>query len=777
MVSSTEMAFVMHGQCPVEHQQSLKPSLPTLFLGNDNDNEQVPFSQHEKSNRCTPKSKPKRALITSMLILLNILFGIFNTREITFNNNSAAMAAESSEHPNSEQSTSWQTSSSELSEKLFQSLADRPTKKVASQNYWDSMSGTFEDRQSANERLIDGTVAQISTMYYDASGGFNFDAQNFYSSWKSYRREILHPSSNDDKQKRDVGDFASLLDTGFTTRDDAIKSLKYVVSSLHDPYSKYLTREELKLELIRGDDGFLGLGAFVGEAPIPSYSPSISWDILRSRQLTGNNKIDRDFDRATKRNWSGSVLVPSPTEQLTVPMSKTSAKKLSDGMLSERQAANLPIITAVGPDSPAERAGLVVGDRIASVGNFKFTGLSSSQVQRSLERFKGKDGKEYFGYPDLSIAKKISTDLASELSEGDENYFVFLDGWYQPRRKLGGSVSGELVLGYRLSHVQNIPTTKTAKLLGTQANYPAVVGGDSIVHYQLITAKDSIFQQLGDKSTENKPRIGYIRLTRFSKASTDGYLKAVECLEKAGAQSYIVDLRNCYGGVIQEAMLTASTLLRDPHLVLCYTLNSHGGFRPQENQEYIVDTRYPGYLLSSEPRGVSREQVRREHPEFLEEGGWESPTSYASLRELRLTRGIKPAFVSLSEEASRLDKRSPAESMTRKAQKKIVLLINEGTASSAEVFASALHDNGRTTALVGTKSFGKGLIQHTFPMPDGGGLRLTVAEYLTPALQHVNVKRVKPDIQCDSKQGIPQNIGSDLCVGVALDILESEGGV
>jgi hypothetical protein len=81
------------------------------------------------------------------------------------------------------------------------------------------------------------------------------------------------------------------------------------------------------------------------------------------------------------------------------------------------------------------------------------------------------------------------------------------------------------------------------------------------------------------------------------------------------------------------------------------------------------------------------------------------------------------------------------------------------------------------------------LIQHTFPLPDGGGLRLTVAEYLTPALKHVtNVGGaqynqatgdwvgggINPDLYCESKQGIPSNIGADLCVGVALDALQEE---
>ena len=75
---------------------------------------------------------------------------------------------------------------------------------------------------------------------------------------------------------------------------------------------------------------------------------------------------------------------------------------------------------------------------------------------------------------------------------------------------------------------------------------------------------------------------------------------------------------------------------------------------------------------------------------------------------------------------------------------------------------------------------------------DGSGLRLTVAEYLTPGLKHVtNVglaqfdpitgKRtgggIQPEILCQSKQGIPANIGADLCVGMALDALRESGSM
>lgn len=200
------------------------------------------------------------------------------------------------------------------------------------------------------------------------------------------------------------------------------------------------------------------------------------------------------------------------------------------------------------------------------------------------------------------------------------------------------------------------------------------------------------------------------------------------------------------------------------------------------------------------------------------------PSSYASIREQKVKRGIHR--VSTTTSSSTLGYQHYYTSgltmgqqyQHRAAQKKIVILVNEGTASAAEVFASALHDNGRTVALVGTRTYGKGyvfhenfiggnvsilrqlsshffssllprLIQHTFPLPDGGGLRLTVAEYLTPALRHVtNVGGaqynqatgdrvgggINPDLYCESKQGIPSSIGADLCVGVALDALQEE---
>lgn len=62
----------------------------------------------------------------------------------------------------------------------------------------------------------------------------------------------------------------------------------------------------------------------------------------------------------------------------------------------------------------------------------------------------------------------------------------------------------------------------------------------------------------------------------------------------------------------------------------------------------------------------------------------------------------------------------------------VSLLINEGSASSSEIFAGALQDNHRAT-IVGRRSFGKGLVQEPINFTDGSGIRLTVARFHTPS--------------------------------------------
>ena len=79
-----------------------------------------------------------------------------------------------------------------------------------------------------------------------------------------------------------------------------------------------------------------------------------------------------------------------------------------------------------------------------------------------------------------------------------------------------------------------------------------------------------------------------------------------------------------------------------------------------------------------------------------------------------------------------------------------VVLINESSASASEILAGALKDNG--FEIVGTKSFGKGVIQTTLTMNDGSALKLTIMQYLSPDKHVIHEKGIKPTVKVKDKE-------------------------
>ncbi len=86
----------------------------------------------------------------------------------------------------------------------------------------------------------------------------------------------------------------------------------------------------------------------------------------------------------------------------------------------------------------------------------------------------------------------------------------------------------------------------------------------------------------------------------------------------------------------------------------------------------------------------------------------------------------------------------------------IVVMVNGGSASAAEIVAGALQDQKRATIL-GTTSFGKGTVQTIFDLEDGSALKLTVAKYFTPKGRSIQSQGIKPDVVIAAKKSSKKN--------------------
>jgi carboxyl-terminal processing protease len=92
-----------------------------------------------------------------------------------------------------------------------------------------------------------------------------------------------------------------------------------------------------------------------------------------------------------------------------------------------------------------------------------------------------------------------------------------------------------------------------------------------------------------------------------------------------------------------------------------------------------------------------------------------------------------------------------------------VILVNSGSASASEIVAGALQDHNRAT-IVGTHTFGKGLVQTVMPLSRGRAIKLTTSRYFTPSGDSIHEVGVTPDVVVEETPGYP-----DLSLSGALD--------
>ncbi len=85
----------------------------------------------------------------------------------------------------------------------------------------------------------------------------------------------------------------------------------------------------------------------------------------------------------------------------------------------------------------------------------------------------------------------------------------------------------------------------------------------------------------------------------------------------------------------------------------------------------------------------------------------------------------------------------------------LAVLVNGHTASASEITSGAIQDSGVGT-IIGTRTFGKGVVQEILPLPDGSAIKITDARYLTPHNRDINHLGIVPDIVVDENKGARQ---------------------
>ncbi|BAZ12327.1 carboxyl-terminal protease [Calothrix sp. NIES-4071] len=100
--------------------------------------------------------------------------------------------------------------------------------------------------------------------------------------------------------------------------------------------------------------------------------------------------------------------------------------------------------------------------------------------------------------------------------------------------------------------------------------------------------------------------------------------------------------------------------------------------------------------------------------------------------------------------------------------KPLVVIVDNGSASASEILAGALQDDKRAT-LVGTRTFGKGLVQAVEPLEDGSALKLTIAKYYTPSGRDINHVGIQPNITVELSEAQQKELALNRTFGTSAD--------
>ena len=588
-----------------------------------------------------------------------------------------------------------------------------------------------------------------------------------------YKPSTLALSPSNNERLADAEQIVDALGDPDTVRSDsAFGALATtLIKTLNDPYSSYTGPESL------------AAAAAAGAAP--SHALSLS-PLPPPRSLADGASSATQGPMPELRTIPSSAFVPVSEPKIDVADLGLTLRpwKAIDG---DPQVVGVSV-RAVSPDSAAEAVGLRAGDRLLRIEGLdcELAALSAEGLHAAL--------RGQLSAADVNAALAATDDVAGAREGG-------------ATRRTAASVTAAPVTAASVTAASVTAASVTAasvtagddvRLLVRRSNAPGDAPADAgeaewVTLHRRPASPSPSWIRTASLGGRFGPRVGYLRIRQFTEAGTTELAAALAHLHASGVAGLVIDLRNNPGGQFTEALASASLLL-PVDATIAYTIDAANNLNahtvglvqqqwraaavaadaqqsPVRRSEMETPQQQPAPLLASAAPAGTTADCASNSDDCSEESSATASSAVSSHQQSSEESSATGAAAAASSieapSGARTAPTAPRPSSVRPPEPfprdvPIVVLVDRGTASSAELFAAALHDNGRGV-LVGENTFGKGLIQRVFPMPNGGALKLTIGEYLRPNKAKVEPGiGLLPDVHCDA---------GDACVDVAASLV------
>ncbi len=283
--------------------------------------------------------------------------------------------------------------------------------------------------------------------------------------------------------------------------------------------------------------------------------------------------------------------------------------------------------------------------------------------------------------------------LGMQVEKRGDQIFVTTPLKDSPAMK-AGVIAGDLIISVEGELVDSKPVQDViAKIrgeIGTMVKLKLMHKEGAV--YEISVKREEI--KIPTVETEKRDGVFIVRLFNFSAESPELFEKAMNEFRDAGTQYLVVDLRGNPGGYLESAVKIASFFFPEGTVIV-----KEGAKAPTD--EEVSPKRTFARMLTGGTLTAS------------------DPNVYRSLGFDYFNKNLR-----------------------------MVVLVDQGSASAAEILAGALQDHGKAT-IVGKTSYGKGSVQKVVDFDDGSSLKVTIASWFTPKGTSISLHGIKPEVEVD----------------------------